>query len=59
MGQLGMGVMLGQLCENRESADAFNGALNKTITALTLGGDDALHFTFDEELAAFYTKERQ
>ena len=46
MGQLGMGVMIGMLCGNYDSAVAFTGAIGKTITDLTLGNDDALHFVF-------------
>ena len=48
MGQLGIGVMIGYLAGNADSVEAFKGALGKTITALTLGGDDALHFTFED-----------
>jgi hypothetical protein len=43
-----MGVMIAQLGGNADSVDAFTGSLNKTITALTLGSDDALHFHFDD-----------
>lgn len=48
MGQLGMGVMINMLSGNEDSVKAFTGALNKTITAISLGEDDALHFTFDD-----------
>lgn len=48
MGKPGMGVMIGYLAGDAESVDVFNGALNKTITELTLGDDDALHFTFGD-----------
>ena len=48
MGQLGMGVMLSMLGGNAASVEAFTGAIGKTIAALTLGEDDALHFTFDD-----------
>lgn len=48
MGQLGMGVMLGMLSGNAGSVDAFTKALNKTITSVKLGDDDALHFVFDD-----------
>ncbi len=45
MEQHGMGVMLGG---NAESVAAFTGALGKTIAALRLGDDDALHFEFSD-----------
>ena len=48
MGQPGIGVMIGYLASNADSVKAFNGAIGKTITALTLGEDDALHFTFED-----------
>lgn len=48
MEQLGMGVMIGYMAGNADSVDAFKGALNKTITGLTLGDDNALHFTFED-----------
>lgn len=48
MGQFGIGVMIGYLAGNADSVDAFKGALNKTIAGLTLGDDDALHFTFED-----------
>ena len=48
MGKLGIGVMIGHLAGNADSVEAFKGALGKTITALTLGYDDALHFTFED-----------
>lgn len=48
MGQLGMGVMIGMLGGNADSVDAFTGALGKTIAALRLGDDDALHFEFGD-----------
>jgi hypothetical protein len=43
-----MGVMLGQLGGNAETVETFTAAVGKTITALSLGDDDALHFTFDD-----------
>ncbi len=48
MTNLGMGVMLGMLCGNKESATAFSAAIGKTISALSLGDDDALHFVFED-----------
>ena len=48
MGQLGMGVLLGMLGGNADSVAAFTGAVGKTIAAVTLGEDDALHFVFDD-----------
>jgi hypothetical protein len=46
MGQLGLGVMINALCGNADSVAAFTGAVGKTIAALSLGEDDALHFVF-------------
>jgi len=43
-----MGVMINYLAGNADSVDAFTSAMNKTITALSLGDDDALHFAFDD-----------
>ena len=48
MSMTGLGVMIGELGGNEESVKAFTGSLNKIITALTLGEDDALHFTFED-----------
>jgi hypothetical protein len=48
MSQLGFGVMINMLSGNEASVKAWTGALGKTITALTLGEDDALHFTFED-----------
>ena len=48
MQPFGMGVMIGMLGGNKESVEAFTGSLNKTIVALTLGDDDALHFEFSD-----------
>lgn len=48
MNNLGLGVMLAMLGGNKESATVFSAAIGKKITALKLGGDDALHFTFDD-----------
>ena len=45
---LGMGVMLGFLGGNKESVKALKSCFGKEITALTLGSDDALHFTFSD-----------
>jgi hypothetical protein len=45
---LGMGVMIGLLSGNQESVEAFRSVLGKTIIALVLGEDEALHFTFDD-----------
>ena len=51
MGHLGMGVMISMLGGNAKSVEAFTGAMGKTIAALTLGEDDALHFVLKEKLA--------
>ena len=40
--------MLGMLGGNAESVAAFTGAVGKTIAALRLGDDDALHFEFSD-----------
>mgnify|MGYP003435737536 CR=1 FL=1 len=48
MGQIGIGVMCGILGGNDDSAAAFTGAIGKTISALRLGDDDALHFEFSD-----------
>ena len=48
MGQPGMGVMIGMLGGNADSVAAFTGAVGKTIAALRLGDDDALHFEFSD-----------
>lgn len=48
MTQYGLGVMIGMLCNNVESAAALAGAIGKTIAALSLGNDDALHFVFSD-----------
>lgn len=48
MSQLGVGVMIRQLCGNKESVDVFRAGIGKKITALRLGDDDALHFEFDD-----------
>ncbi len=48
MSQLGMGVMIKMLGGNTESAAAFSGSLGKTITDVSLGDDDALHFEFSD-----------
>jgi hypothetical protein len=44
----GFGVMVGRLAGNRETVEAFQAAVGKTIAALSLGEDDALHFRFDD-----------
>lgn len=44
---LGMGVMIQMLFGNGDSAEVFQAAIGKTITALSLT-DDALHFVFDD-----------
>jgi hypothetical protein len=42
--------MLGQLAGNESSANAFRGAMGKTISELWLGEeDDALHFRFTDD----------
>ena len=46
---LGLGVMIGMLAGNKDSAEAFNEAMGKKIKALSLGVDDALHFVFEDD----------
>lgn len=48
MKNLGLGVILNSLYQTTDSADAFAGAIGKTIADLTLGNDDALHFVFSD-----------
>lgn len=48
MSMPGMSVMIGMLGGNEESVKAFTSCLNKTIAALSLGEDDALHFVMDD-----------
>ena len=48
MGKLGMGVMIKMLSGNASSVEAFTGAIGKTIAALKLGEDEALHFVFED-----------
>jgi hypothetical protein len=48
MGQLGVGVMIKRLGGNASSYKAFTDAVGKTIAALHLGEDDALHFEFND-----------
>lgn len=48
MSNLSVGVMLGMLGGNADSVAAFTGAVGKTIAALRLGDDDALHFQFSD-----------
>ncbi len=48
MGQPGIGVMIGMLSGNAKSVKAFASAVGKTIAALRLGEDDALHFEFSD-----------
>jgi len=43
---LGIGVMIQQLDGNAKSVRLFCEALNKTIIAIRLGEDEALHFAF-------------
>lgn len=59
MGQIGMGVILGMLDGNPESVAAFTGALGKTIAALRLGDDDALHFEFADGSKIKFSDEGQ
>ena len=47
MGNTGLGVMIGLLSGNGESARSFNLCRGKTISALKIG-DDVLVFTFDD-----------
>lgn len=46
---LGLGVMIGMLAGNKDSVEAFTGAMGKKIKALSLGDDDALHFVFEDD----------
>lgn len=48
MGQPGMGVIIGMLGGSADSVAAFTGAVGKTIAAVRLGDDDALHFEFSD-----------
>lgn len=40
--------MIGILSGNSDSVNAFTSCLNKTIAAMSLGEDDALHLTMDD-----------
>lgn len=44
---LGIGVMIGQLSGNKETVEAYQSAINKTISKADLS-DDALVLTFDD-----------
>ena len=44
----GLGVMIQWLAGNDDSVRAYRDSIGKTIRALSLGGDDALHFEFDD-----------
>jgi hypothetical protein len=46
---IGIKVICGTLFGNNESAEVLNQHIGKTITALTMGKDDGLHFTFDDD----------
>lgn len=59
MSNLGLGVMLRQLSGNAESVNAFKSALGKTISALRLGDDDALHFEFSDGTKIKFADEGQ
>jgi len=48
MEQMGLGVMISMLGGNADSVAAFAGAVGRTISSLTLGEDDALHFVFED-----------
>ena len=48
MSNIGVGVMIGMLFGNEDSATTFQGVIGKKISILSLGNDDALHFTFDD-----------
>ena len=48
MSNLGMGVMIQMLSGNATSVSVFSESVGKVITALSLGEDDALHFTFED-----------
>jgi len=45
---VGLGVMIGMLSGNGSSVEALKNSLNKEITKVWLGEDDALHFRFAE-----------
>lgn len=49
MSQLGMGVMINMLSDDGHSTAVFAAAVGKTIRAVALGGDDALHFVFTDD----------
>lgn len=59
MSQYGLGVMIGMLSGNEDSVAAFTAALGKTIAALRLGDDDALHFEFNDGSRLRITDEGQ
>ncbi len=48
MGKIGIGVVFGRLRGNADSVNTFTNAVGKTIAALHLGDDDALHFEFSD-----------
>lgn len=48
MSSTGLRVMLEQLFGSRSQSATFAAAIGKTVTALSLGEDDALHFTFED-----------
>lgn len=45
---IGVGAMIADLSGNEESVKAFVRAKGRKIAALSLGDDDALHFTMDD-----------
>jgi hypothetical protein len=56
MSNLGMGVMIGILGGNEETVDAIKAALGKTISSISMGGNnspradtDALNITFTDD----------
>lgn len=54
----GIGVMIQQLCGDRESVAAFTAALGKTITAIALT-DDRLHLEFSDQTAIDFVDDGQ
>lgn len=57
---LGIGVMIHMMFgRNAETVASYNEALGKTISALSLGDDDALHFTFTDGSRIKFSDEGQ
>ena len=59
MGQTGIGVMLGWSDGDERSVETLRNAVGKTIRAVWLGDDDALHMRFDDDSAMKLSDEGQ